>query len=207
MPSSVTSRPRRTQAERSAASEQSLLQAAAELIAEGGLNAATFEAVGARAGYSRGLATQKFGSKQGMIEALVGWLQQRSDVVMEAGDIDTRSGFDAIIGYVDSYLANLNENVELRAYFVLLSGAVADRNAADSVFSETHHWVESRIEAFVARGHDDGTIRRELNPNAVALMVGSLLLGLSTQMQIDPSMDIAPIRATILQTLRTAFAA
>lgn len=207
IPSPVTARPRRTQAERSAASEQGLLRAAAELIAEGGVNAATFEAMGARAGYSRGLATRKFGSKQGTIEALVAWLNARTDELMHAGGIDALSGFDAVIGYVDAYLAHLGANTETRAYFILLSGAVADRAAADSVFAETHRQVELRLQAYVERGHADGTVRRDLDANAAALMIGSLLLGLSTQMQIDPAMDVAPIRATILKTLRTAFAA
>ena len=36
-------------------------------------------------------------------------------------------------------------------------------------------------------------------------MVGSLLLGLSTQMQIDPAMDVAPIRQTVRAALRAAF--
>jgi len=206
MPSPDTAPRRRTQAARSAESEQRLLQAAAEVIAEGGVGAATFEAVGARAGYSRGLATQKFGSKQGMIEALVAWLKQRSDEMMLESGIDTLPGFDAVIGYVDAYLASLADNVELRAYFILLSGAVADRNAADGVFSETHHWVERRIAAFVARGQAQGTIRRDLDPVAVALMVGSLLLGVSTQLHIDPKMEIAPIRAVIIKTLKAAFA-
>lgn len=205
MPSSVTTRRRRTQAERRAASELGLLQAAAELIAEGGVNAATFEAVGARAGYSRGLATQKFGSKQGLIEALVTWLKERSEELMKASAIDTLPGLDAVLGYVDSYLGNLHENVELRAYFILLSGAVAERNAADSVFSETHHWVEERIAVFVARGQAEGAIRPDLDPHAVALMVGSLLLGVSTQLHIDPGMDLTPIRTAILKTLKGAF--
>ena len=65
-------RTRRTQAQRRDESEQKLLRAAGDVIAERGVTAATFEAIGAQAGYSRGLATQKFGSKQGMIEALRG---------------------------------------------------------------------------------------------------------------------------------------
>lgn len=206
MPFPDTVPSRRTQAERRAESEKRLLQAAAEIIAEGGVSAATFEAVGTRAGYSRGLATQKFGSKQGMIEALVTWLKQRSDEMMLESGIDALPGFDAVIGYVDAYLASLADNVELRAYFILLSGAVADRNAADGIFSETHHWVERRIAEFVARGQAEGAIRRDLDPVAVALMVGSLLLGLSTQLHIDPKMDIAPIRSVILKTLTAAFA-
>jgi AcrR family transcriptional regulator len=62
---------RRTQAERRAESEQQLLRAAAEIVVQEGVAAATFESIGRRAGYSRGLAAQKFGSKQGLVEALV----------------------------------------------------------------------------------------------------------------------------------------
>ena len=108
-------RPRRTQAERSRDSERSLLQAAAELIAEGGVNAATLEAVGLRAGYSRGLATQKFGSKQGLVEALVAYLRERSEQAMQEQAIDALPGLDAVTAYVDAYLTNLNGNPELRA--------------------------------------------------------------------------------------------
>ena len=66
---STAATPRRTQAERRAESDEKLLLAAASLIAEEGFNAATFEKIGARAGYSRGLASQRFGSKDGLIEA------------------------------------------------------------------------------------------------------------------------------------------
>ena len=197
-------RPRRTQAERSRDSERSLLQAAAELIAEGGVNAATLEAVGLRAGYSRGLATQKFGSKQGLVEALVAYLRERSEQAMQEQAIDALPGLDAVTAYVDAYLTNLNGNPELRAYFILLSGAVADGTAPASVFADTHRWAERRIEGLIRRGQAEGAIRADLNANAAALMVGSLLLGLSTQMQIDPAMDVAPIRETVRAALRAA---
>ena len=62
---------RQTQVERRAESEQRLLTAAAELIATEGFAAASLERVGAAAGYSRGLASQKFGSKDGLVTAVI----------------------------------------------------------------------------------------------------------------------------------------
>ncbi|MEZ5297594.1 MAG: helix-turn-helix domain-containing protein [Ilumatobacteraceae bacterium] len=59
------------QAERSHRSSEALLDAAAELISEGGLGSMTFAAIGDRAGYSRGLVTARFGSKAGLVGALV----------------------------------------------------------------------------------------------------------------------------------------
>ena len=50
--------------ERSDLSTARLLDAAAELIEEGGYEAMTVAAVGERAGYSRGLVTARFGSKE-----------------------------------------------------------------------------------------------------------------------------------------------
>ena len=51
---------RSTQAERRSRSEEALLDAAAELIAERGVERASLAAIGARAGVSRGLAKHAF---------------------------------------------------------------------------------------------------------------------------------------------------
>ena len=62
---------RRTQARRRAESDDRLLTAAADIIAAEGYVALTLERVGERAGFSRGLASRKYGSKAGLIAALI----------------------------------------------------------------------------------------------------------------------------------------
>ena len=61
------SRPRRTQQERVEESTQRLFRAAAELIAEGGYDAATAAEIGRRAGYSRSMVRARFGSKEQLV--------------------------------------------------------------------------------------------------------------------------------------------
>ena len=200
-------RPRRTQAQRRDESERRLLRAASDVVAEQGVNAATFEAIGARAGYSRGLATQKFGSKQGLIEALIAHLHARLDEALGAHGVDAMPGLEAVLTYVDLYLRDLSLKGEGRAYFMLLASAIADLSALRAAFAVSHERVERRLEAMVQRGQAEGAIRREMNADAAALMVGSLLLGLSIQCLIDPDMDLDPIRTTSLATLRLSFAA
>ena len=46
-----------------------------------------------------------------------------------------------------------------------------------------------------------------LDPRAAALMIGSLLLGLSMQRLVDPDTDLDSIRETSLATLRLSFGA
>ena len=198
---------RRTQSDRRQQSESELLRAAAALIAEQGTAAATFENIGARAGYSRGLVTQRFGSKQGLIEALIARLQARIQGLLDDRQLDTLDGLEAILAFVDIFLRNLAQDGELRAYFVLMAGAVAEVSDQRGPFAAAHKEVEVRLEGLVLRGQAEGVIRAGLNPDAAALIVGSLLLGLSTQLLVDPGMDLEPIRETSLATLRASFAA
>ncbi|NQE60665.1 TetR/AcrR family transcriptional regulator [Caulobacter sp. RHG1] len=198
---------RRTQSDRRQQSESELLRAAAELIAQQGTAAATFEAIGARAGYSRGLATQRFGSKQGLIEALIARLQARIEGLLDDRRLDDLNGLEAILAFVDIFLRNLAQDQEMRAYFVMMAGAVAEVSGLRGPFAEAHKTVELRLEALVLRGQEEGVVRTGLNADAAALMVGSLLLGLSTQLLIDPAMDLEPIREISLTTLRASFAA
>lgn len=207
MTSSLKVPERRTQSDRRQQSEVELLRAATELIAEQGVAAATFENIGLRAGYSRGLVTQRFGSKQGLIEALIARLQARLEAQMDDRRLDQLNGLEAVLGFVDAFLTNLSRDGEMRAYFVLLAGAVADVSDLRAPFALAHKGAEERLEAMVLCGQAQGVIRADLNADAAALMVGSLLLGLSTQLLIDPGMDLEPIRETSLAMLRSSFAA
>ncbi|MDP1631041.1 MAG: TetR/AcrR family transcriptional regulator [Caulobacter sp.] len=205
-PATLAPQLRQTQAERRDQSERGLLSAATQVIAERGVTAATLDAIGAKAGYSRGLATQKFGSKQGLIEALIAHLHARQDEALDACGVDGMPGLEAVLTYVDLYLRNLALKGEGRAYFMLLAGAVADLSVLRTAFAASHERIERRLEAMVERGQAEGAIRREMDADAAALMVGSLLLGLSIQCLIDPDMDLEPIRTTSLATLRLSFA-
>jgi len=196
---------RRTQAERRDGSERGLLQAAIAVVAEEGVGAVTFDAVGRKGGFSRGLATQRFGSKGGLIEAVLEHLHERQEVLHRQTGIDDLPGLDALLAYVDLYLRDLSATGEARAYFMLLSSAVADASALRAVFAAAHERVERRLEAWVLKGQAEGAIRREIDADAAALMIGSLLFGLSMQLLIDPAMNLDPIRETSLATLRLSF--
>lgn len=198
---------RRTQAERRAESDRNLLLAAAELIAEEGFAAATFERVGARAGYSRGLASQRFGSKEGLIEALIDDLHERSDELSAAVYPEPPSGLEALLVSVGTYLTNFESETALRAYFVSMAGTVATLSRLRAAFAASHMKAKKRFMAQIELGKDDGSIASDLDAEAAALMVGSLLLGLSMQWLIDPTTDLARIRRTTLDTLRRSLGA
>jgi AcrR family transcriptional regulator len=197
----------RTQAERRDESQRRLLEAAAALIQERGMAAATFENIGARAGYSRGLATRHFGSKQGLIEALIARIQERRDGTLDDDDRMKPDGLDGVLAFVDTYLEDLGSDGDLRAYFITLAAAVAEISELRRLFAEAHKGVEQRLEALILAGKAQGSVRADIDADAAALMIGSLLFGVSMQLLLDPDMDLQPIRRVSVATLRISLAA
>src|SRR5262245_31645311 len=82
MDSAVTQR--RTQVERRHESEEALLDAAADLVAERGVERASLASIGTRAGASRGLPNHHFGSKDALVARLARRAQNRIDDAMVA---------------------------------------------------------------------------------------------------------------------------
>lgn len=197
---------RRTQEDRREQSGRGLVHAVVEVVAESGVGAATFEAIGARAGYSRSLVTQRFGSKQGLIDAVIEHASARFQALSTNERVNALPGLDALLLLLEIYLTELATSRELRTYFMLLSSAVADLSELRAVFAAEHERVKARLIEIVARGQADGSIRPEIDADSAALMVGSLQLGLSVQILVDPTTDLEPIRRTALNTLRLSFA-
>ena len=77
-PGADTPATRRTQAERREESDRRMLQAATELIAEHGVSGTSLADIGERAGFSRGLPAFRYGSKVGLIKALLESMESRS---------------------------------------------------------------------------------------------------------------------------------
>ena len=81
---------------RSERSTRLLLRAAGDLVAEGGYQSMTLATVGERAGYSRSLATARFGSKAKLLEALVEEIVVRWDVEKVEPELHDLTGLDAL---------------------------------------------------------------------------------------------------------------
>src|SRR5437899_3609599 len=101
---------RRTQSERRSESEEALLAAAAELIAERGIDRASLARIGDRAGTSRMLPTYHFGSKDALVARVARRTQDRIyEAMVEAAEGRQEKGgevpaLELILLDVDTYL-------------------------------------------------------------------------------------------------------
>lgn len=200
----MNDRIRRTQAERREGSEKAMLKAAIDLIAREGVSAVTFEAVGREGGVSRGLPGLRFGSKAKLIEAVLRHLHEEQETLLAMHGLDDRPGREAIMHYVELALCEMRGRAEGRAYFRLLSWSVAEAHGSRTDFAIMHGQVASRLERWIRRGQVDGTIRGEINPAAMALMIGGSMLGLNLQSLIDDAMTLESFRETYLASLTSS---
>lgn len=205
--SAALSRRRRSQAERRDESERLLVEATLKVVAERGVSAATFEEIGKEAGLSRGLVTQRFGSKHGLIEAVIAYLHNKREAIMQAERIDQMPVLDAVAHYIDAHLRAQAEEQDGPAYFMILAATVADATELRELFAASHERVRVRLRALLKHGQARGQIRRDIDPDACALTIGSLLLGASIQRLVNPSTDLEPIRAEAISILKRALTA
>ena len=178
--------PRLTQAERSLLSERRLLEAAVRVMCERGYEDTTLAAIGAAAGYSRGLATHRFGAKTDLFAAVMRAVTRNFYARLEQGGAG-RAGVEALLAFVDTHRQLAHEEPDaMRAMLVLWLQSLISRSrmreAALQDLLGHRDWVQGAIE----RGQAAGSIRADVDAHAEAVQFCGTLFGLTLQWLIDP---------------------
>jgi AcrR family transcriptional regulator len=184
---------KRTQTERREESEQRLLLAAAEIIGKDGVGAASFERIGLKAGYSRTLASQKYGSKERLFEALIALMTERLQAAREIALARASTPTEEIVGLMDAALVQVEEDQMARSYFVMMAGAIANQHPLQSTFLETHNRFRFQVRDIIARGQADGLINESITADSAAVAIGSMILGIAIEFILDPDLDIVSV--------------
>jgi AcrR family transcriptional regulator len=177
---------RMTQAERTALSDARMLNAAKELIAERGTHNTTLREVGERAGYSRGLASNRFGSKEGLFSQLVLDFNRRwaEELRNKVGNSTGLPAFSAALDAVEFFL--VNRAGEMRALYILWFESMSSHDEVRQRLALNHKAYRRDAERWVREGVAEGTIRDDIDPKSFAVEFASLIFGLIYQWLIDP---------------------
>lgn len=191
---------RRSQAERRAESERSLLASAAALMSEQGYGATTLEQIGQRAGYSRGLVSQRFGSKEGLVATLVEVLHRDFALATFESPGDHQTGRASILSAVDFYMAHMTDDlVRVRAYFVLMSESIGVIPEIRSTFVEANRRFQAHLRQKTLDGQLDGSIPADIDAGKLAVALMSLVTGHTLIWLVDPEIaDPEQARQNIL---------
>jgi AcrR family transcriptional regulator len=194
---------RRTQKQRRDHAEAALLDAAAELVVEQGVRSLTLARVSERAGYSRGLVTHHFGSKQVLLERLA----RSTQTGFVPGLDGLPPGLDRLLRLIDGYLGALGEVGVLNRAFLLLWAEAATASELAPIFRERDEAFRADLREDVAAGIADGTIRPDVVPAEVAIAVVGQLRGVGLQRLLDPrAVDTERLRRSVTEHWRRALA-
>lgn len=175
-----------TQAERTAISDRAMLDAAMQLLLDKGLEKTTLAAIGERAGYSRGLAGYRFGSKAGLFDELCRsisrqWLDYLGSRVGEA------NGISAMCVALDTFFSFISEFPREAQVLQILYGAAASPQAE---FRQTSISIHQRqlddVADWVRAGIAEGSIREDIDPASVASQYIAYISGMTYLWLINP---------------------
>jgi AcrR family transcriptional regulator len=199
-------RTRRPQAERRAASEERLLEAAATLVATRGTARASLGDIAATAGCSRGLPTYLFGSKEGLLLALADYLVERFRTRLFEPALEKRRGLPALLVWLRVYVDSLRgPELQVRAACVLLGEALGSEPAFLPAVNRLHRNVRSMVEHYLREGVARGEIRNDIDPVAHAALLIGTLRGISLLAVTDPdSLDLDALASELVRTTEGA---
>ena len=192
--------PRRSQTERREASEQRMLEAALSIVAQRGAVRMTLAEVGEAAGYSRGLPAHHFGSKAGLLHALVGYIGERFGLGRGQGPRRT-PGLDAILGNIHFYFSRKDDSwTGTRALLVMMAeGGMAPASDLRLEVADYNRqalgWLEHHIRAGITRGE----IAADTEPVSTAVILLGAMRGVMLQSLVDDRIPLVAVRDHLLR--------
>jgi AcrR family transcriptional regulator len=193
---------------RSDLSTARLLQAAAQLIAEKGYERTSLIEIAAKSGYSHGLVTLRFGSKEGLLRALFDRMTADWTVREIRPAIVGRVGLDAIHSLLDVTRAAVRRNpTNVKALYALMFEAVLGVSVLEERVRAFHESQRLMYCDLLTKGIEAGVVRADTNVEEAASLIISLIRGAGYQWLLEPDYDLDHGLAVVATTLDRLFSA
>ena len=191
-------RPRGTYA-KTAGRRAEILDATVAVFAESGYHGGTIRDIAERVGISQAGLLHHFASKEALLEAV---LTHRDELARDRLGPEMPTGMALLQGFVELITFNATTPGLVALYVVLSGEATAPEHPGHPYFHDRYVWVRELLENAVRVGQQQGELRSDLDPEAVARTIIALSDGLQVQwLYEDGALDMAaPVKAYI-QTL------
>jgi AcrR family transcriptional regulator len=178
---------RLSQAERTAISDGRMYEAAIHLIGERGTHNTTLKDVGERAGYSRGLASNRFGSKEALFSNIVNNFNAKwaSELALHVGERTGLSAFMSAAEAVEHFLTDQPD--QMRAMYILWYESISNYDDQRSHLAAYHETYRRDVRRWIAQGIEEGVIQPSVDPDLYAVQFCSFIFGTIYQWLVSPS--------------------
>lgn len=197
-----------TRAERSALSDQMMLEAAYDLVLEHGLEKTTLALIGQHSGYSRGLATHRFGSKAGLFEALCRSLGSKWQEYLKA-EVGEKTGLGAMLASVDALHRWAEERPgDAKVFQILLNDTTCPGSSMPAIASQAHARHHASVTEWIREGQRNGEVREHIDVDAAAAYYVAYVSGIVYLWLINPEVfDFARTNAEMKRQVLASLSA
>lgn len=202
MPQPPTRSRRLTRTQRAELSDQRMIASAIRLIVEHGISATTLTGVGLKAGYSRGLAAMRFGTKGRLLSCIVRRVTS-SWVSRLIAAVDGKTGLAAVLAAIDAQERALVEQpAEMRAVYAVFfqssdPGADYRADVARSLAAQ-----RSDLTRWFREARDTGEIPVLTDSSRIASHIHSSMLGIVYQWMMAPGLSTHELHRGLKELLR-----
>jgi len=177
-----------------------LVAAARRLLARGGYQALTVEAVAAEAGAYRDSVRYYFGSKAAFVAAVVDSLSHDQSLSAVTDTQVARGGGERVHGLLAADRRLVDDRAAFRDFFAILPHVVLDDELRERV-AELYEWYRD----LYVEGLGDATTVDEQHLRAYASLMVAMTDGLAVQALLDPDgVQLEPLFALWERMLRAA---
>ena len=193
-----------THVERREEAEKKLLAAAAKIIAVKGLERFTLAEVGETAGYSRGLPRHYFGDKDELTVRVALYVAEHP-ILQERHEVEP--GLETVLSIIRFFFEVAPKyKTNVRALSIVLAGVLTNDSLREPIARMTQHKREA-IAQHIAIGIQRGEIRKDVEPEAQAVLILAQMRGVVSQWLSDEaSVDLKKVEAEFIATLRRGLA-
>ncbi|MEP3245369.1 MAG: TetR/AcrR family transcriptional regulator [Sneathiella sp.] len=188
----------RSNRERRQDSDARIIQAAIDLFASQGYQRTTLVQIGNLAGYTGTLISNRFGSKEKLLRAVLSYILNRFedensiDIPAERLASEGLGGSqtfvtDRLLQFVASYFRDVSDQEgRIRALYVIMGEALGSLPEIEDEIIRVNHVFRNQIQTFLAEGVRRGEFAAAFNIDAAALAIVGLLRGVAMQILTEP---------------------
>ncbi|NIB38085.1 TetR/AcrR family transcriptional regulator [Pseudomaricurvus alkylphenolicus] len=183
---------RRTQAERIAATEDALYEAAIQVIARDGAGKLTLANIAKMAGVSPGLVNHRFGSKSNLLQmTCMKVLDAWSEILSEVTEAHSESSLKSLEALSRLYLEGVSSKSDIvMAQGRLMAESVNSLGELQPAFKTYNQRVCQSIVELLKPGQNRGEIKSDVDLKAFAVTFVGTLRGVGMLHLVDDSIDL-----------------
>jgi AcrR family transcriptional regulator len=157
------------------------------MSADSTTNLTTLAAIGERAGYSHGLVTRRFGSKEGLLEVLIERMisDWKEHELRQA--IGSEVGIPAIQAMINAVRESIRRSPpQMRALYGLTFESLKPTPGLRERMVDVHRGIRRQLVEMIVAGIAEGAVDPDADPDSMATIVISGLRGNAFQWLLEP---------------------